>query len=391
MEMKFYFEIDEGSVQVYSREREEKIEQLEQKLKIAQRKRNEGKVADLMAKLAKLRQGKVSLGDEANTDETDTASTSVNTSSLSSPLSSAPPARKPPRGENLLTFSLDPLTTKSINVYAAAFSTSDERRSALTNIVDLKGTMMVRELKNADSAKRFAYSMLVCMDMQSYIEAMSSRTLTEEEESPKPSAAPSRSISRAVSRRQSPEPFARTFSGESSFAPFDAPTVTVEPARIDLADVLLGEKREVAFKLFNNSPRPQTFEVVDVRWETPSGELAPLKASDEPVFDLQGPRVVQVDPGEEHEVAFLFCPIEAGHQAYCLTVRNPRSATEVRVPLVCTVKQPQYLAFPHVAAQPTGPEFDLGFGYVDPARMYALQKSLVVQNASRDTVYLTCS
>ncbi|KAI9221655.1 hypothetical protein BC828DRAFT_397312 [Blastocladiella britannica] len=176
---------------------EERIETLEQKLKIAKRKGHKEKVDKITETISKLRRGTETIvstsKDGAGGDAGDSSApaaalsdaaaaaaavmTAPTTTALSSKATPPPPAKdKDERKFGFLTLPVDPFAIVRISVSvrpkpAAALARSVEDSSSI-NAVAFSGFLYIHHHKNTDLLKKVAYSVIACFDQPSYIAAL---------------------------------------------------------------------------------------------------------------------------------------------------------------------------------------------------------------------------
>jgi hypothetical protein len=210
-----------GDGRQMSKEAEEQIESLEQKLKIAKRKNRPEKVQKIMQELERLRSGgplkaKKLDGHDSPNDVEDSGA-SANGSPATSKKGTLPAVKKT---ENSIVFALDPQRSTTIAVYLKAESRlittsitsvsptisnstspakgsassvapsltseagvgklygddsldADDVDAALSKTLLCNGRIHIHELKNTDSSKRVEFRAVVCPDHHSYTHALS--------------------------------------------------------------------------------------------------------------------------------------------------------------------------------------------------------------------------
>ncbi|KAI9487044.1 MAG: hypothetical protein EXX96DRAFT_646766 [Benjaminiella poitrasii] len=195
----FEFDVKEDETNTLSKEAEEEIENLEQKLKIARRKAQPDKVKKYLRKLAKLKnldnENEAPEAKSGTPEKDKTSDTSVNgtitdlaisSSSSSTNVSSTGTTTAGNTKENNVVFKktaesvvfpLDAHATKTIHVLFKPLlkpfqteGTIDTNQSS--NPIPVKGRIFVHEYKNTDICKSIVYTAEVYTDESTYIDAL---------------------------------------------------------------------------------------------------------------------------------------------------------------------------------------------------------------------------
>lgn len=186
----FDFVVEDDDSNALSKEAEEEIENLEQKLKIARRKDQPDKIKKYLKKLAKLR------GQEYNDEEGIVESSPAQTAGdLKKPSEDGTATGTAPKESSAIikktaesvVFQLDPNATKTISVHLKVM----ERPVDLQGHDDIKynqeapfqvqGQIMAHEYKNTDSCKHIMYTATICKDEEMYQRVLSEEALKNKE------------------------------------------------------------------------------------------------------------------------------------------------------------------------------------------------------------------
>ncbi|KAG2214861.1 hypothetical protein INT46_000159 [Mucor plumbeus] len=436
----FEFDVKEDDTNTISKEAEEEIENLEQKLKIAKRKAQPDKVKKYMRKLAKLKNldnekddsdsgskdknkgakstkskntetsvppSSASSSSTTNTDAA-TNSTSSNNSNANAVVSVAAAATSSIKESNIVfkktaesvVFPLDAHASKNVSVtfkpVLRPFQTEDARDDKEPHeAIFVKGRILVHEYKNTDVCKSIVYTAEVYTDEVAYIDA-----LATENDGENTGAASTRADAAAMAAAST----ATTSQSNKSVASTNAATIVdtttnsgdtnnsldreskqpeVEEEGIKLernffdgGRVELNQNAVFYVKVANISDEPIGFALATA--QVPS------------VFDFDaGGESKELLPGETKKIRYGIKPTEAGKQQYTFFVRNKRTGSLQPFTIQCLVHCNTYLDFPSLADEANG-VLDLGFSYVDPGSKYSQVTPLLVENKSGQDVFITC-
>ncbi|CAO3646465.1 unnamed protein product [Mucor hiemalis] len=414
----FEFDVKEDDTNTISKEAEEEIENLEQKLKIAKRKAQPDKVKKYLRKLAKLK----NLDNEK--EDSDSGSTkkgkspkpakaalpSIGAPSTSSSSSTVANASLPPSTikENSLVFKktaesvvfpLDAHASRTVCVtfkpVLRPFQPSIEELAEYddaSGCIPVKGRILVHEYKNTDVCKSIVYTANVFTDENAYLEALSTENDGDDGVNAKTDA----------TAKSGSTPMAKTLSN-TPIEPPKAASSMADPASSTLKNgVTEGDTKdtqhEEALKL------ERTF-FDGGRVELNQNAVFYVKVtnqSDEPVeFDLvtkKQPSVFDFDtssdkkhllPGETKKIRYGILPTQVGKQEYTFSLKNKRTGSLQPFTIQCLVHCNSYLEFPSLDDESNG-VLDLGFSYVDPGTKYSQVTPLLVQNTSAQDVFITC-
>ncbi|RCH81301.1 hypothetical protein CU098_002595, partial [Rhizopus stolonifer] len=178
----FEFDVKEDDTNTISKEAEEEIENLEQKLKIARRKAQPDKVKKYLRKLAKLKnldeEKAESNADVGNPEEADTKTVEQEDSNGDNVASLTASNVVFKKTSESVVFPLDPHASKTISVtfkpVLRPFQTEqvEDNRNPCEPI-SVKGRILVHEYKNTDVCKSIVYTAEVYTDEGAYIDALS--------------------------------------------------------------------------------------------------------------------------------------------------------------------------------------------------------------------------
>ncbi|KAI1312273.1 hypothetical protein EDD11_002992 [Mortierella claussenii] len=408
-EIEFTLEDDPAGKAVVTKEMEDEIEILEQKLKIAKRKGREDKVLKVTARLSLLRKGgvedKIVVPDDATptqervlefskdqvnspTDTSAQGTTTITTTTTTSPIPiSTPAVRDLPRykkTDHSIVFTLEGGKTKSVTAYFTAV------RDQTSYIIEkdrlrLQGKIYVHEHKNRD----------ICRDVAFYATVECRGHLNTEEEADKDAEvakAAKKASKKAVKQVRSDEASSTGANvAERKQAdepiPVDLPTkepeppvehLVLSPRDFDGGRVEHEQKGSFYFTLSNSGENPLPFKI-DLGTSA-EGHCRFVFSNDE----LEGTLAAK----EVRRILFGYCANDLGRFRDSLRVLNKVTLTSLEYTFTCFSHRPQYLAFPSVDESAI---LDLGHCYVDTGRKYSQVTPLLVENITDDDVYIACA
>lgn len=440
----FEFDVKEDDTNTISKEAEEEIENLEQKLKIAKRKAQPDKVKKYMRKLAKLKnldnekddsdsgskdkdknkdksakslkskntETSVSPSSASSSSTTNTNaaanSTSSNKSNANAVVTVAAAATSSIKESNIVfkktaesvVFPLDAHASKTVSVtfkpVLRPFQTEDAKDDKEPHeAISVKGRILVHEYKNTDVCKSIVYTAEVYTDEVAYIDA-----LATENDGENTGPASTRADAAAMAAAST-----ATTSQSSKSIALNNTTSTVDTTNnsSDTNNALDEEsnqpvEEEEAIKLernFFDGGRVELNQdaVFYVKVTNTSDEpigFALATAQVPSVFDFDaGGESKELLPGETKKIRYGIKPTEVGKQQYTFSVRNKRTGSLQPFTIQCLVHCSMYLDFPSLADEANG-VLDLGFSYVDPGSKYSQVTPLLVENKSGQDVFITC-
>ncbi|KAF9115028.1 hypothetical protein BGX27_009146 [Mortierella sp. AM989] len=415
-EIEFTLEDDPAGQAVVTKEMEDEIEILEQKLKIAKRKGREDKVLKVTARLSLLRKGGVedkvdspqptpdaseatptqekvmdlTKGDQTSPPTVDTTTKSVVVSTPTSATPVTTPMTKDilkfRRTDHSIIFTLEGGKTKSVSAYFTALRDQLPTSYGVTekDRLRLQGKIYVHEHKNRD----------ICRDVMFYatVECKSLPNGDVVDAETEQDVASFKKTSKTISKKSAlgvkgPEdsPLMKKIAFETvaaKVAPIE-PEPPVEhlvlsPKTFDGGRIEHGLKCNFYFTLSNSSDKPLPFRI-DVGMDS--------SKSSHFVFDeseLHG----SLAPKETRRITFGYSADDLGRLRDSLRVVNMITLTPVEYTFTCYSHRAQYLAFPSVDESMT---LDLGHCYVDTGRKYSQVTPLLVENITDDDIYITCA
>lgn len=420
----FEFDVKEDDTNTISKEAEEEIENLEQKLKIAQRKAQPDKVKKYLRKLAKLKnldhddkdeadaggkdkskdkEGKSAKssksGSKTKSDADAAASNTTNTSNAV--VSVAAAATSSIKESNIVfkktaesvVFPLDAHASKTVSVtfkpvlrpFQTAQDAQEDTRKP-QEAISVKGRILVHEYKNTDVCKSIVYTAEVYTDEAAYIDA-----LALENDGENTGAASTRADAAAMAAAMTPADksaaiitAAATTSADADQSKTSEQQQEAEPEAIELerhffdgGRVELNQEAVFYVKVTNTSDQPIGF------------ALSTAQVPSVFDFDAGGEASKPLLPGETRKIRYGIKPTQVGKQQYTFSVRNKRTGTLQPFTIECLVHCSTYLDFPSLADEANG-VLDLGFSYVDPGSKYSQVTPLLVENKSGQDVFITC-
>ncbi|KAI8887461.1 hypothetical protein K501DRAFT_330502 [Backusella circina FSU 941] len=343
----FKFDVKEDGTNTLSKEAEEEIENLEQKLKIARRKAQPDKITKYLRKLTKLKNPDESEKDGPSNKEGNVVFKKTAES---------------------VVFPLDPNATKTISVsFKPVPRPFHDDKSLLSGMaipssetkgcLSVKGRILIHEYKNTDVCKSVVYTADVYSDEASYINALA--TLDDVDTSIETPA-----------NDTSTEPLSKE---EEELPPLVEP-LQLERSFFDGGRIEINQKSEFYLRITNQSSDPLDFDFI----ENEQDSVLSFSSENQPL-----------QPEETRKVMYVILPNQLGKHEHTFLVRNKRSGSLQPFTIQLLVHLNQYLDFPSLADEVHG-VLDLGFSYVDPGSKYSQVTPLLVENTSGQDILITC-
>lgn len=388
--VEFDFDVKEDDTNTLSKEAEEEIENLEQKLKIAKRKAQPDKVKKYLRKLAKLKNLDEANPEAGSKDSTKSVPQQESAIPVSSASSSSTTNSASVKESNVVfkktaesvVFPLDAHATKTISVIfkpmSKPFEEADQQRDA-TIPIDVKGRILVHEYKNTDVCKSIVYTAEVFTNEGDYIAALSVENegeTTGKISTTKIEHTTNTDTMIAAPITQSPATPSPATNVMSVAAPKgkEEEAIQLERNFFDGGRVEINQKAMFYVKLTNISEEVVEFEFIDT--ENPS------------VFDFDT-EDTQLLPNETKKVPYGVRSTKVGKQQHTFNLKNKRSGSVQTYTIELLVHCSTYLDFPSLADEAHG-VLDLGYSYVDPGTKYSQVTPLLVENISDQEIFLTC-
>ncbi|KAG0014000.1 hypothetical protein BGZ81_000714, partial [Podila clonocystis] len=402
-EIDFTMEDDPAGKAVVTKEMEDEIEILEQKLKIAKRKGRADKVLKVTARLSVLRKGGVEEPEDVKTDPddatptqekvldftksdqagspgTDSTGKGTSVSTPSSTPATTPIIKDQPkfkRTAHSIVFVLEAGKTKSVSAYfTPLYDPNSVSASQDKDRARVQGKIYVHEHKNRD----------ICRDVTFYA-IVEGTPLASQSAEVKGLATSSIAV-------PSPQPVKGEVRPEKVFgangikaaSPVEEPRVELEtpkdylslaPKDFDAGKMEQGQKNTFYFKLSNSSK-----DKLPYRIELDGDQTISRFLIDENILENS------LDPSETRRISFGYNTKDLGRLSESLKVVNLITNTSMEFKFTCFSHRPQYLAFPSLDESM---ELDLGHCYVDTGRKYSQVTPLLVENITDDDVYIACA
>lgn len=343
----FDFVVEDDASNTLTKEAEEEIENLEQKLKIARRKEQPDKIKKYLKKLAKLKNLDKDEGDGEGETKKDEGAVKE------SPIIFKKTAES-------VVFPLDPNATKTISVHFKPTTRPVQLHSAIvdghaTARFAVKGQILAHEYKNTDACKHIVYSATLCEDEDSY------RAALEAEHG---------DASNELDIKNQNIPAETTLEDEAQPEP-----LKLERSYFDGGKVEVDQKSTFYVRVTNDSDEPLFYDII-------------LDDSEKSFFIC--PETTEpLGPKEVRKLMFEILPTVAGKQQHTLCIRNRSTLSTQTFTLQCLVHLKSYLTFPSLSEDNQG-ELDLGYSYVDPGSKYSQVTPLLVQNISGQDIFIKC-
>ncbi|KAF9205229.1 hypothetical protein BGZ59_000594, partial [Podila verticillata] len=398
-EIDFTMEDDPAGKAVVTKEMEDEIEILEQKLKIAKRKGRADKVLKVTARLSVLRKGGVEEPEDVKTDaddatptqekvldftKSDQASSPGNDSagkgtSVSTPSSTpvmTPTTKDQPkfkRTAHSIVFVLEAGKTKSVSAYFTPLYDQNGVASQDKDRARVQGKIYVHEHKNRDICRDVTFYAIV--EGNASHPALEAKGPTASALSPAPQPVNGGGVSEKV-------PGANGVKAVLPVAPEIEPEVpaehlSVSPKDFDAGKMEQGQKNTFYFKLSNSSKDKLPYRI----------ELSGDQGDSRFLID-DIVRENSLEPSETRRISFGYNTQDLGRLCESLKVVNLITKTSMEFKFTCFSHRPQYLAFPSLDESM---ELDLGHCYVDTGRKYSQVTPLLVENITDDDVYIACA
>lgn len=341
------------SLVLLTEEAREQIEELEQKLKIAQRKGREEKVQSIVEKLSRLKRGLST----APSFDTTTAGQQGEQSSVQLPLS----LDRHKKGKNNIVLPLEPLHTASVKLCLSATLIGTPPPSLSGRTLCANGVIRVHEHRNTDVMRTVKFQAI--LNLPAWTE-LTTNFLGE---------------------------LAQDLMGshDSLALTKTASAVVFETLKIDLRRVVVNRYTECYFQVTNVSPDPNSCYRVNVNFELSSPNFSKNTRQELPILLCYG---------DCQRVYLSLLAESLGRQSYTLVVEVysvEDGALVERNSLAYDLLgiESAYLSFPGLSTGPDllKPELDLGICYVDRESLFARVRPVVVANVSETDLVLRIS
>ncbi|KAF9429715.1 hypothetical protein BGZ94_009742 [Podila epigama] len=415
-EIDFVMEDDPAGKAVVTKEMEDEIEILEQKLKIAKRKGRADKVLKVTARLSVLRKGGVEEPEEdaVKQDADDATPTqekvlefskseqiaspvndssgkgTANSTPLSTPVTT-PTIKDLPkfkRTAHSIVFTLEAGKTKSVSAYFTPLLDQVSSGVDVPPVAEkalVQGKIYVHEHKNRDICRDVMFYAIVedaplqtPLTAETNVEAAITNEVSAESQAGKtPKGKQSEKASVNING-------SKDDSALSTKAPDAGPDVPAEhlvlsPTDFDAGKIEQGQKNNFYFKLSNTSKDDTLPYRIDFE---PDGPGIARFTMEESV------RQNELEPQETRRINFGVDAQELGRLKGTMRVINLVTNNTMEFKFTCFSHRPQYLTFPSLDESV---ELDLGHCYVDTGRKYSQVTPLLVENITDDDIYIACA
>ncbi|KAG0939802.1 hypothetical protein G6F57_004485 [Rhizopus arrhizus] len=380
----FDFDVKDDDTNTLSKEAEEEIENLEQKLKIAKRKAQPDKVEKYLRKLAKLKnldQGTTKPSDEANALATPPNSTSsISSVSLNTTKEGNIIFKKTAES---VVFPLDAHATKTVHVIFKPVQRPlqlSDTPPPKENPMFIKGRILVHEYKNTDVCKSIMYTANVFADEASYTDALAT-TKKDIDKGNLKTENTSASITSGHSTTHAHSPTELILT-ETATAGEETPIANEDYLKLerdffDGGRIEINQRTLFYVRMTNESDIPIDFEFISAPNDSFQFEV---------IKDEEG---MVIQPRETRKISYALTPSKVGKQTYTFSIKNRCTDTLQSFTIQCLVHCATYLDFPSLDGEANG-VLDLGFSYVDPGSKYSQVTPLLVENKSGQDIYITC-
>ncbi|KAI8978048.1 hypothetical protein BDB01DRAFT_800596 [Pilobolus umbonatus] len=397
----FDFDVKDDDTNTISKEAEEEIENLEQKLKIAQRKGQPDKISKYMRRLAKLKNledAEDEVGDSSK--KVEPASSTKFKPMLSTLYEKEGNVIFKKTAESVV-FPLEAHASKTVYVsfrpVLRPIQSEEMVKTVYTTTLDpihVKGRLLVHEYKNTDVCKSIVYTAEVFATEESFSEGVSAennegyvQTLLTGiktaaaviKNTMVPSSESSIPIVSDKKRRSTGSVVVDRCVQKVSDAK-DTTDVTeylkLERNFFDGGRIEINQTSEFYVRVTNESDECIQFDLVS-------------QSEKQSVFQFASDIEKKLAPRETRKVRYRVLPVQEGRQQHTFYLKNLETDTLQPFTIECLVHRPVYLDFPSLADEANG-VLDLGFSYVDPGSKYSQVTPLLVENTSDKDLFITC-
>ncbi|KAI8840409.1 hypothetical protein BJ741DRAFT_706290 [Chytriomyces cf. hyalinus JEL632] len=338
----------------------EKIEELEQKIKIYNRKGKMDKVQKAQAKLEKLRSGnteddigksKDEVVDTGSASQAENKDVTEGVGNVASNSGVATSHRSKYVSKSLVVV-VEARGTKTIALHVKP----SRKHSSIRYDWDTEichGSILVNEFKNTDVVKSVPFRVMACFDASRFEELLLIEGIQILGQNP---------INAEV------EPVDESIHETNSdvlslLSAATKPSFSVELTAIDLGRLEVNLLRDCYFTMFN-----QTDETIDYEID--------LSSTDSCVIckELTG----SLQPRESRRIFLQLLPSCLGRQSHCFAVRSLLTVEQITFSFFAMLHS--YLTFPGIAS--SSPQIDFGPCYISHGRKYAKVQSVEVINSS---------
>lgn len=358
-----------------SKEAEEKIEQLQQKLKIAERKGRKDKMVKITEQLEQLQSGVVVPEDETQSGDLSLEnSTSLDKrfSETKRPNSATLPKTK--KTDTSIVFSIGPRCIRTVMVRFRPISHEFTASTVVDNQEEnITLDFFVHEQKNVDIRKQVTFAAKIILQHQSNDvvgenslassiirsdSRMASTILTEES---------------GQSRESSVRPLAESLEPAKLSIPFV--TSVVEFNQIDLGRLEVDEWKECYFTACNRGQNESTVEIRQVEHSSAK-------------FKFQASSYI-LKPGQILRIDLAIRPSHVGQKFGLFEIVDSQTREVEPIYFMFLGICKHYLSFSMGFAYETSPELEFGYCFADPSKRYGLVRCLKVKNVWTQELYLT--
>ncbi|KAF9353671.1 hypothetical protein BGX34_011443 [Mortierella sp. NVP85] len=413
--IEFTIEDDPAGQAVVTKEMEDEIEILEQKLKIAKRKGRQDKVLKVTARLSLLRKGGVEdkteqskltdMDDATPTQEkifqfskaeqtnspvpdTPTKSSAVQIPTSATPTTTAITKDTPKfrRTDHSIVFTLEGGKSKSVSAYFTALCDQESVPPGLhdKDRLRLQGKIYVHEHKNRDICREVSF--FATVECKAHPNGGIKNVDNEQDAwTVNSTKTPVGTVTQNDSSTASDQDLRKKTTLERSVTntPIKEPEPPAEhlalsPKNFDGGKIEHDQKGTFYFTLSNSSEDPLPFRI-DLGNKVDGHSRFVFKDN-----EMEG----SLGPKETRRITFGYSASDLGRLHDTLRVVNTITLTSLEYTFTCYAHRAQYLAFPSMDESMT---LDLGYCYVDAGRKFSQVTPLLVENVTDDDVYIACA
>ncbi|ORY49611.1 hypothetical protein BCR33DRAFT_713934 [Rhizoclosmatium globosum] len=352
---------------VLSKEIMEKIEELEQKLKIYRRKGKEEKIKKALDKLEKLRSGNMEDDIGKSKDENSSKiGSEFESISTSDSVSVAPRNDKAKYTAGPLSIVIEPKGSKTVAVHIRPMRKLNMLPNQVIQEVEIcHGSVFVHESKNTDVMKNVTFRCVACFEQKRFTELLIA-------EGHNMALIAQNPINEQILIES--ETVLANESRQTVLSPIDTmkPLFTLELTVIDIGRLEINEKRDCYFTMFNQTDSKLQFEIIP-------GATNSLVVFKEPIGSLE--------PRESRRIYLQITPVELGRQQHSFKVASLDTVENVTFTFYGILNA--YLQFPCLTT-PTS-QLELGPCYVNSTKKFAKVQPFDVVNISDCEISISAS
>ncbi|KAJ3076202.1 hypothetical protein HDU98_005086 [Podochytrium sp. JEL0797] len=345
----------------------EKIEELEQKLKIYRRKGKEEKIKKALDKLEKLRSGNMEddIGKSKDEPEESGKVGSEDAPSVSDSVITQPRNDKAKYTAKPLVISIASRSSKTVAVHIRPMRKQSITQLPVQDSEVCHGSVFVHEFKNTDVVKTVSFRCVACLEHKRFSELLLAEGTNMALMSQNPINSQLKNDSETVLGGGSAALMA---------SPMDVakPVFSLELSLIDIGRLEINEKRDCYFTMFNQTDEKIEFEVIP-------GVTSSSMLFKEPVGCLE--------PRESRRIYLQITAASLGRQIHEFKVASLDTVESVAFSFYGMLSS--YLQFPYLVTPSS--QLDFGPCYVNASRKFAKVLPFDIVNVSSNEIAISAT